>query len=198
MKFYALHVQSLLFGASAGLFPVLIVLVVVGLALVAFKGAFTKQADDKPLNLELKAKRYFFTQAERAFYTLLTESLQGAPFTVFSKVRLNDIIEATGEQRQATNNRINRMHADFLVLSQLDYKPLLVIELDGASHNSASQAARDAKKDAALRAAGITLLRLPNNTTRQQLLGALEPHLELGVWSGTRGTGTRARSAVKN
>jgi very-short-patch-repair endonuclease len=125
----------------------------------------------------LRKKRYFFSQAERAFFIALTNATKGIPVTVMSKVRLNDLVEPFGDNRQATNNRINRMHVDFVLLSQPDFQPILGIELDGSSHQRQAQQTRDAKKDAAFKAAGLPLLRFSNGTTFAQVQTALEPHL---------------------
>jgi very-short-patch-repair endonuclease len=93
----------------------------------------------------LRKKRYFFSQAERAFFIALTNATKDMPVTVMSKVRLNDLVEPFGDNRQATNNRINRMHVDFVLLSQPDFQPILGIELDGSSHQRQAQQTRDAK-----------------------------------------------------
>ncbi len=192
--------NSLFFGALSGLWPVLVVLALGALLAVAFRGAFSGiSKDDKGESaapLEVRARRYFFTQAERACYALLLEVTRDSGHTVFAKVRLNDLIEATGEARQATNNRINRQHVDFVLLSQPEFKPVMVIELDGASHESRAQQTRDAKKDAALRAAGLPLVRLPNGATREQLRGVLEPVVNLRPAAVSRRTVEKA--ALKN
>ena len=100
---------------------------------------------------------------------------------VLSKVRLNDLLEATGDHKQATNNRINRMHVDFVLLSQPDFQPLVAIELDGTSHSSDRQQVRDTKKDAAFKAAGLPLVRFPNGVQHAQFAPILEPYLNIGT-----------------
>ena len=100
---------------------------------------------------------------------------------LFRSVRLNDLLEAAGDNKQATNNRINRMHVDFVLLSQPDFQPLVAIELDGASHSSDRQQTRDAKKDAALKAAGLPLERFPNGVKLAQFAPILEPYLKIGT-----------------
>jgi very-short-patch-repair endonuclease len=112
---------------------------------------------------------------------VLLNATKDLPITVLSKVRLNDLLEATGDNKQTTNNRINRLHVDFVLLSQPDFQPLVVIELDGASHGSQLQQARDAKKDAALKAAGLALVRFPNGVQPAQFAPLLEPYLKIGM-----------------
>lgn len=131
--------------------------------------------------LELRKKRYFFSQAERVFFVALLKATKDLPITVLSKVRLNDLLEATGDNKQANNNRINRMHVDFVLLSQPDFQPLLAIELDGPSHTSDRQQVRDTKKDAAFKAAGLPLKRFPNGVQPAQFAQILEPYLKIGA-----------------
>jgi very-short-patch-repair endonuclease len=63
-----------------------------------------------------------------------------------------------GNNFQAWHNRINRMSADFVVCAR-DSSIVAVIELDDLSHEKDDHKARDAKKDKALGAAGIRVIR---------------------------------------
>jgi len=63
-----------------------------------------------------------------------------------------------GSSFHAWNNRINRMSADFVVCGK-DSSIVAVIELDDASHNRGDRRVADAKKDRALGAAGIRIIR---------------------------------------
>ena len=56
------------------------------------------------------------------------------------------------------NNRINRMSLDFLVCLK-DSTVVAAVELDDKTHEKASRIEADAKKEKALSAAGITLVR---------------------------------------
>lgn len=60
-------------------------------------------------------------------------------------------------------------HADFLVYRRFDRKPILAIEVDGIAYHEQSpiQLERDQIKDAILRKAGIRLLRLKTNQSRE-------------------------------
>ena len=168
----------------SSLLPFVIVFALAIIALLVFasaKGRGSSQRDDSPLPLELRQKRHFFSQAERVFFVALLNATRDLPISVLSKVRLNDLLEATGDNKQATNNRINRMHVDFVLLSQADFQPLVAIELDGASHDSKVQQTRDAKKDAAFKAAGLALVRFPNGVQPAQFAQILEPYLKIGA-----------------
>lgn len=58
-------------------------------------------------------------------------------------------------------NRIDRKHADFVLCAPGDLAPLLVIELDDATHRAPVQRERDEFKDEVLDAAGLPILRVP-------------------------------------
>lgn len=51
------------------------------------------------------------------------------------------------------------------------HRPVLALELDGASHGSEKQQHRDAVKDVAFRSAGLKLLRLPSRAYSAAELG---------------------------
>ena len=56
---------------------------------------------------------------------------------------------------------MNQKHVDFVLCEPRTTRPLLVIELDDASHNSSDRRrAADAAKDHACRTAGIPMLRV--------------------------------------
>ncbi|CAM4032604.1 DUF2726 domain-containing protein [Deinococcus marmoris] len=70
---------------------------------------------------------------------------------------------------------------DFLVVSLPDHRPAFASELDGASHDNATQQYRDAVKDTAFRSAGLPLLRL--RTEERHTQQSLEVALKRHVWS---------------
>jgi len=63
-----------------------------------------------------------------------------------------------GNNFQKWFNRINRMSADFVVCAK-DASVLAVIELDDSTHEAQQRKSADAKKDKALAAAGIRVVR---------------------------------------
>jgi len=78
---------------------------------------------------------------------------------VLAQVGLSRILGVNkGNNFQAWHNRINRMSADFVVRRK-DSTVVTVIELDDASHEASERKAADAKKDRALTAAGIPIIR---------------------------------------
>lgn len=84
-------------------------------------------------------------------------------FHVHGKVRLEDIIRVkrgVPEQlRWAARGRVKSRHVDFLITNKSG-KPVMAIELDGASHNVRNPSEADKVKTAIFKAAGIPLRRI--------------------------------------
>jgi very-short-patch-repair endonuclease len=112
--------------------------------------------------LPYKKREYFFSKAERSFYGVLEQSLEGQ-YVIFAKVRLSDIVEVVPgtEKRQGHMNRIASKHVDFVLCDAKYIKPVLVIELDDGSHERADRVDRDQLVDRILAAAQIPILRVP-------------------------------------
>ncbi len=136
---------------------------------------------DVPDHLPVKVKGYFFSRSEQAFFQVLEEALPPG-YRVFPNVRLNDLflITAAPHQRHGTYARLRDKHVDFLVVSLPGHCPVFAIELDGMSHDTATQQRRDAVKDTAFRSAGLPLLRLraEEQHTQQSLGMTLKRHLQ--------------------
>jgi very-short-patch-repair endonuclease len=96
---------------------------------------------------------------EQILYFRLSRALP--QHIVLAQVGLSRLLGVKkGSSFHAWNNRINRMSADFVVCGK-DSNIVAVIELDDASHNRDDRRAADAKKDRALAAAGIHIIRWP-------------------------------------
>jgi hypothetical protein len=81
-------------------------------------------------------------------------------YLVFTQVQLSQVVQAPAPaDRFKWNNRINRMSLDF-VLCEKTSNPICVIELDDKTHLRDSAKVRDEKKDKALGAAGIPIVRI--------------------------------------
>lgn len=80
-------------------------------------------------------------------------------------------------KRQAWLNRINRKSIDFVVCRR-DFSVAAVIELDDSSHARADRAKADTDKDAALKSAGIEVVRwnvkaMPDEQTIRQVVSQI-------------------------
>ncbi|MCK5490270.1 MAG: DUF2726 domain-containing protein [Candidatus Pacebacteria bacterium] len=77
--------------------------------------------------------------SEQALYINLQKNLSDT-FIVLSKVRIEDFVKVkTGiakNKRFGFRNKIKSRHIDFLICDLATTKPILAIELDGASHNN--------------------------------------------------------------
>ena len=122
--------------------------------------------------------RKAMTEAEQALYFRLCKSLP--EHLVLAQVGLSRILGVKkGHKVHEWNNRINRMSADF-VICRKDASVLAVIELDDKSHQKADRKAADTKKDKALAAAGIKVIRwTPGNIPDEAGIRAaiIEPRL---------------------
>jgi len=79
-------------------------------------------------------------------------------YYIFPKMRLADIMEttATGREFHGQFNRISKKHVDFLICNQ-NYKPVLAIELNGSSHQTARARKSDEFKQKTFEAIGLRL-----------------------------------------
>ena len=123
-------------------------------------------------------KKIFFSAAERSFHEILRRI---APdYTVFTKVRLGDVIFAsTGAKTWRTNhNRIQSKHLDFLICDAT-LAPVMAVELDDSSHAQADRKIRDQLVDAALAAARVSIVRIPvaRSYVLDQIRRLVSPHL---------------------
>lgn len=95
---------------------------------------------------------------------------------ILAQVALPAIVGVSkGEDWRTWSNRFNRLYADFVVCEP-DFRVTAVLELDDRSHDNPKRQDADARKAAALAAAGIPLHRvnvnpLPNEADLQQLFG---------------------------
>jgi hypothetical protein len=113
-------------------------------------------------NLPYRKRDYLLTAAERSFYEVLYSVLDDQ-LIVFPKVRLADLVympKGTAD-RQTHFNRIQSKHVDFVLCDREKIRPVLVIELDDASHEEEARRDRDTFVDASLSAAGLPILHIP-------------------------------------
>lgn len=132
-----------------------------------------------PTALPYRRRDDFLTPAELSYYKVLTSAL-GPEVTLLAKVKLTDILFVSRpNENMRYFNKIAQGHVDFLLCNSSDMQPVLVIELDDASHDRPSQKKKDAFKDEALRAAEVPILRVKplKQYSRQAVLTQLRPFL---------------------
>jgi hypothetical protein len=112
--------------------------------------------------LPYRKSDHLLTAAERGFWGVLSQVVDGG-YHVAWKVRMADLLwvpDGTGD-RQRHLNRILAKHIDFVLCDPRSSEPVVAIELDDSSHEASDRRRRDAFVDAALRDAGLPLLRVP-------------------------------------
>lgn len=144
-------------------FLLLVLLVVFAVVFVRqFRGSGRPSAPTATGTLPFRKKDYLLSMAERSFFEALSNAV-GHQYFVFPKVRLADLVylPRDTENRQAHFNRVVSKHVDFVLCDPVQLKPLMVVELDDALHESEDRQERDAFVDAALDAAGLAMLHVP-------------------------------------
>lgn len=110
-----------------------------------------------------QARAGLFSPAELRFFRVLERALEQR-VRIYAKVRLADLIQVRPNQAQRSSRRafgaIACKHIDY-VLCDDAHRILCAIELDDRSHQAVERRRRDEFVDAALKAAGIPLLRFP-------------------------------------
>jgi very-short-patch-repair endonuclease len=133
----------------------LLVVVIVVVAVLAVLKAKSRGGDTEEV-WPFYAKKPL-SQPEQVLYFRLVQALP--EHIVLSQVQLSRLLGVKkGNNYQAWFNRINRMSVDFVVCNK-DSSIVSVIELDDATHQKEYRQAADAKKDKALRSAGIRIVR---------------------------------------
>lgn len=94
---------------------------------------------------------------EQVLYFRLVEALPD--YIVLAQVQLSRFLGVKkGHNYQSWSNRINRMSADFVICKK-DASIVAVIELDDSTHQKLDRQIADNKKDKALEAAAIKVVR---------------------------------------
>jgi hypothetical protein len=145
------------------LFPLLVVALLAGAALVLLAGI------QKKILAKGRANQYerhvaLMSPAELRFFRVLEEALNGQ-FYLFTKVRLADVLQPkkglVGAARMSAFGMIQSKHVDFVACAPADMSIQFVVELDDKSHERPNRMERDIKVDDALAQAGIPIFRFP-------------------------------------
>jgi hypothetical protein len=117
--------------------------------------------EPEALQVEMRPSQVINGTEARIYAKLL--QVVPAGYWVFPQVRLADVVYPVHPNRslwQSAQNRLALKHVDFAIVRMNDRMCAVVIEVDGPDHERRIQQQRDAFKDAALRAAGIPVVRL--------------------------------------
>ncbi len=120
-------------------------------------------ASTSRLPVTFGAQTFLLSKAERSFFGVLHQEFAGS-FHIFGKVRLADLVKplvSDGPSWWTAFNKLSSKHVDFVLCEPSDLRIVCCIELDDASHDSASRQKRDTFVDQCLASAGIPLVRFP-------------------------------------
>jgi hypothetical protein len=117
--------------------------------------------DPLPSEFPYRARRTLLSPAELDFYYALERNV-GRRYTVCMKVRLADVIDCPrAAWRMGYGRLIAQKHLDFVLIDPATTRIRAAIELDDRTHRLRVRRARDRFVEAAMRAAGVPLLRVP-------------------------------------
>jgi very-short-patch-repair endonuclease len=128
----------------------------------------------------LEAKPQLLTERERALYKRLVQTLP--KHLVLAQVQLLQVVSfKRGRRTYAILNRISQLSLDFLILNP-DTSIVAAVELDDSTHAPEKRRQSDARKDHALKSAGIPLIRwnAKNLPDRVAILAAI-PTVAIGA-----------------
>ena len=152
---------------------ILVLLLVFIIAIVFFAFLIVKSRGNSDKEIWPYYAKKPLSQPEQILYFRLTQALPD--HIILAQVQLSQLLGVKkGNNHQSWLNRINRMSADFVVCKK-DSTVVAVIELDDATHLQSKRQAADAKKDKALKAAEIKIIRwnvkaVPDSATIQAAL----------------------------
>lgn len=141
--------------------PIISLLIIIAIKLAL--DSFFKE-NKKAVSLSVYEKRTFLfdNQSELTLYKILLE-LFADKYFIFPQIHyihLVDVPKGEWKEKQKSLNRINRKSADFVFCDKEKVSPLLVIELDGSSHNLKRKQERDQFIDELMQTVGLPILHL--------------------------------------
>ena len=165
------------------LLVVVIVFAIVGAIVTASrKNQSQTETKEKPVG----PKKYFlrnflFDKRELPMYNILRRAL-GDTYLVLSKVRIEDFVKVNkyGRSRQEAfglRNRIKSRHVDFLICDKTS-RPVMAVELDGASHNNPKRRERDERLDKIYKDIGLSVRHIRVGSDFEKEAEAVRQHLD--------------------
>lgn len=116
------------------------------------------EEEQKATKFPYYLEKSLLTNKEKAFYTTLKPIADEKNLIIISKMRLADIFKVPKDTYNSIKwfNYIKAKHADF-VLCDVNFKPLMIIEVDDKTHQYEDRARRDKFVNEVCRQAGITI-----------------------------------------
>lgn len=137
-------------------------------------------------NYKYHIKQYFFSYAEKEFYTSLRKVLYNSywfKYEVYPKVRLADIFEP--EKWDSWYKKLWMRHVDFLIVDKDQaFKPILAIELDWNSHKQYRQYKSDKFKNEVFNSSNLPLIRFNNDMSSNEEV--IKTNVSQYLWAPTK------------
>lgn len=138
--------------------PILLLLVCVGIGI--FLLSIFKGVDSTDEELPYEKKPFVFdAMTELTLYRTLLE-LYGDKYYVFPEIGYSKLVQVKRGVEKKYRNKFDKKSADFVLCDKERAVARLVIELDGASHNSERRIERDARVDKMMLNIGLPILHL--------------------------------------
>ena len=118
------------------------------------------------------SSRCLLTENEKKHYWRLQELMPNTVL-VHTQISFNSLLKC---DEISIRNRYNRGVVD-MVISDLEFNPLAIVEVDDPSHKSRKVRAKDEKRDEMTMAAGLATVRINDSTTNEELLLMLDQYL---------------------
>ncbi len=128
-------------------------------------GGSAAEPDDAREMPEYRRKRAVLTGPEREFYRLLKELLSPEHFDIYPETALVSVIEKLTQS--GYRNELFRV-ADFCIADCKTAEPLVLIEINDASHRRADRAERDRKVAEICERAGLPLVTFSLSEARDE------------------------------
>lgn len=118
-----------------------------------------EREERKPLPVEgAYKKRWLLTYNEKDAYKKLLDAASEVGYTIFSKVRLLDLLEpVSGKNYKSYFYKVQAKHVDFVLLDK-KLVARCIIELDDSSHDEKDRKERDSFVDKAVTSVGYKII----------------------------------------
>lgn len=132
-----------------------LIAVVVGVALLCLAFILSRKGRLLPDGAEYQKKKSLMSPKESEFFVVLCSLIDLKRYIVLPQISLVSVIDKV--KGGAFRNELFRI-ADYCIVDRRNYEPLVLVELNDASHKRDDRKLRDAKVNAICKDAGISIL----------------------------------------
>ncbi len=176
-----MSVSAIILPTLFAMWPLLtlVALVMMVVALIATLSAKKEAVFQGNEALAYEKKPYVFDiMSELSFYRMLLEMF-GEKYYVFPQVGYSHLIQLRKGVPHTQRNRFDKKSADFVLCDKVHAIARVVIELDGASHQTERKIGRDAKVDRMMQQIGLPIVHInPSNLNKDHVRTVIESVLK--------------------